>query len=188
MPFGLLPSFETPFPCGGIEDAGLGISWDASALAAEVSRRAVVLSQMGIGCGSTVAIAHGGSARFFADLFATWSVGAAAACLDSTLKAGEIQTVVGFAGAAVVLVDGAASFGQLAVPIVELRSEKSAKVSPASRPASQNDPALVLFTSGTTGTPKGVWPAPGSEDTELRCLMEQEAGHGEATVYARVQS
>jgi len=31
------------------------------------------------------------------------------------------------------------------------------------------------------------WPAPGSEDTELRCLMEQEAGHGEATVYAGVQ-
>jgi hypothetical protein len=31
------------------------------------------------------------------------------------------------------------------------------------------------------------WPASGSEDTELRCLMEQEAGHGEAMVYARVQ-
>jgi hypothetical protein len=25
------------------------------------------------------------------------------------------------------------------------------------------------------------WPAPGSEDTELRCLMEQEADHGEAS-------
>jgi len=32
-----------------------------------------------------------------------------------------------------------------------------------------------------------VWAAPGSEDTELRCLLEQEAGHGEATVYAGVQ-
>jgi hypothetical protein len=31
------------------------------------------------------------------------------------------------------------------------------------------------------------WPAPGSEDTRLRCLMEQEAGHGETAVYARVQ-
>ena len=37
-----------------------------------------------------------------------------------------------------------------------------------------------------TAKPK-IWPAPGSEDTELRCLMEQEAGHGEATVYAGVQ-
>jgi hypothetical protein len=34
-----------------------------------------------------------------------------------------------------------------------------------------------------------VWPAPGSEDTELRCLMEQEAGHGEASeVHTRVQA
>ena len=33
-----------------------------------------------------------------------------------------------------------------------------------------------------------IWPAPGSEDTELRCSMEQEAGHGETSVYARVQS
>jgi hypothetical protein len=31
------------------------------------------------------------------------------------------------------------------------------------------------------------WPAPGPEDTELRCLMEQEAGHGETAVHARVQ-
>jgi acyl-CoA synthetase (AMP-forming)/AMP-acid ligase II/thioesterase domain-containing protein/acyl carrier protein len=156
MPFRALSSFATPFAGGGIEDVGLGISWDASTLADEVSWRAAVLSRMGIGRGSTVAIAHGGSARFFADLFATWSVGATAACLDSTLTAGEIQTVVGFARAAAVLVDGAVSFGQLAVPIVELRSERSAKVSLASRLASQNDPALVLFTSGTTGAPKGV--------------------------------
>jgi hypothetical protein len=35
---------------------------------------------------------------------------------------------------------------------------------------------------------KAQWPAPGSEDTELRCSMEQEAGHGETSVYARVQS
>jgi rubredoxin len=33
------------------------------------------------------------------------------------------------------------------------------------------------------------WPAPGSEETELRCLMEQEADHGEASqVCPRVQA
>jgi hypothetical protein len=32
------------------------------------------------------------------------------------------------------------------------------------------------------------WPAPGSEDTRLRCSMEQKAGHGEAEVYAGVQA
>src|SRR4051812_45589898 len=33
-----------------------------------------------------------------------------------------------------------------------------------------------------------IWPAPGSEDTELGVLMELEVGHGEASVYARVQA
>jgi len=33
-----------------------------------------------------------------------------------------------------------------------------------------------------------VWPAPGSEDTELGVLMEREVGHGEAEVYTRVQA
>ena len=33
-----------------------------------------------------------------------------------------------------------------------------------------------------------MWPAPGSEDTELGVLMEPEVGHGEAEVYGRVQA
>jgi hypothetical protein len=33
-----------------------------------------------------------------------------------------------------------------------------------------------------------IWPAPGSEDTELGVLMEPEVDHGEAEVYARVQA
>ena len=35
---------------------------------------------------------------------------------------------------------------------------------------------------------KSLWPAPGSEDTELGVLMEPEVGHGEAEVYTRVQA
>jgi hypothetical protein len=33
-----------------------------------------------------------------------------------------------------------------------------------------------------------VWPAPGSEDTELGVLMELEVGHGETEVHAGVQA
>jgi oxalate---CoA ligase len=156
MPFGLISSSATSFTCGRIEDVGLGLSWASSTLANEVCRRAAVLSNMGIGHGSTVAIAHGGTARFFADLFATWSVGATAACLDATLTPGEIQTVVDFAKAGVVLVDGVGPFEHLAVPIVELRNERTATSSGASGEVDPDTAALVLFTSGTTGTPKGV--------------------------------
>ena len=33
-----------------------------------------------------------------------------------------------------------------------------------------------------------LWPAPGSEDTELGVLMEPEVRHGAAEVYAGVQA
>ena len=111
--------------CGGIKDVGLGLSWDPTTLVGEVDRRAAVLAQMGIGRGSVVAIAHSGTARFFADLFATWSVGAAAACLDSTLTSSELQNVVNFANSAVLLVDGGKKADDLSVPVIELDSMRT---------------------------------------------------------------
>jgi hypothetical protein len=33
-----------------------------------------------------------------------------------------------------------------------------------------------------------IWPAPGSEDTELGVFMELEVGHGETEVYPGVQA
>lgn len=141
---------------GGIEDVGLGLSWDAATLGDQVDRRAAALSQMGIGRGSVVSIGHGGTARFFADLLATWRVGAAAACLDPSLTPGEVRTVVEFSKSAVLLVDGAAPVDRLAVPIVDLGCEHPRRLRDDTPPPRPEDPALVLFTSGTTGTPKGV--------------------------------
>ena len=49
------------------------------------------------------------------------------------------------------------------------------------------DLALVdLALPGMSGLE--VWPAPGSEDTELGVLMEPEVDHGEAEVHAGVQA
>ena len=44
------------------------------------------------------------------------------------------------------------------------------------------DQALVMVMT------KGIWPAPGSEDTELGVFMEPEVSHGKAEVYTRVQA
>jgi oxalate---CoA ligase len=142
--------------CGGINDVGLGIRWDATALNHEVMRRAARLVQLGIKAGSVIAIGHGGTAHFFADLFACWHVGAVAACLDPSLTVGELANVVSFAKAALFLTDKATPVEGLPTSVANLRLEHSGCPSLPASIVALDQPALLLFTSGTTGNPKGV--------------------------------
>ena len=148
--------FFAPMAVGGIKDVALGLTWDTAAFYDEVNRRVAALSLMGIGRGSIVAIGHGGTARFFADLFAVWNVGAAAACLDPSLTPNELRNIVQFANIDILLVDGTAPVEDLPRPIADLGREPIGGFSSEVRPTEPDDPALVLFTSGTTGAPKGV--------------------------------
>jgi acyl-CoA synthetase (AMP-forming)/AMP-acid ligase II/thioesterase domain-containing protein len=148
----MFPDFAS---CGNIDDIGLGLHWDARRLALEASRRAAILAQRGVGPGCVVAISHSGSAHFFADLFAVWAVGAAAACLDSTLTSPELQTVIGFVKPAALLINQSNISCTPAVPILELATSGPVEPWAGSNP-DPDRPALILFTSGTTGCPKGV--------------------------------
>jgi oxalate---CoA ligase len=141
---------------GGIRDVGLGLYWDEATLRNEIERRATALSAMGVGRGHVVAIGHGGTAHFFADLLATWHVGAAAACLDASLTPSELRNVIGFAKPGLILFDGCAPAEHFCVPTVDLGSERPRGSRTAPQEIVPDDPALLLFTSGTTGAPKGV--------------------------------
>jgi oxalate---CoA ligase len=140
---------------GSINDLGLGLHWDASTLANEVARRANILTRTRIGRGAIVAIAHSGSAHFFADLLAVWQAGATAACLDDGLTQTEFETILSFTKPAALLVAAARPAGKPSVPIIDLTRDQRAASSGASGFA-LDDQALILFTSGTTGSPKGV--------------------------------
>jgi len=141
---------------GGIEDLGLGLRWDAATLTHEALRRASVLSREGIGLGTVVAILHSGTAHFFADLFATWAIGATALCLDSTLPEKDIQATLKFAKPAAILVHQTAVATNLSIPVLELTTVPSFTELVTTPAVDLDNPALILFTSGSTGTPKGV--------------------------------
>lgn len=143
-----------PLTLGTITELSSGARTTRDRLLAETRRRAGLLAARGVGPGGRVAILHGQSASFFADLLATFHVGACAYVLDPALSGPELANLLEFVRADVVLVSPGSSVAVNA-PTMACAEERSSTDAPP--PAGRlDDPALCLFTSGTTGEPKGV--------------------------------
>ena len=141
---------------GCIEDVALGLHWSQTCLASEVMKRTTALTAANIEPGSTIVVAHSGSARFFADLFAVWSLGCTAVCIDPGLTENEVETLIGFVEPSAVLIDEVTTGARIDVPVLRLAHAANSTTSIPSQTNELNRPALILFTSGTTGNPKGV--------------------------------
>jgi acyl-coenzyme A synthetase/AMP-(fatty) acid ligase len=87
-----------------------------------------------------VILKHGNSAKFFFQLFALWKLGATVIPLSPQITAAELQEVINIAHASVIIDENNAH--RLAV----YENDKNRS----------NDEALILFSSGSTASPKGI--------------------------------
>ncbi|MFZ5792761.1 MAG: class I adenylate-forming enzyme family protein [Pseudomonadota bacterium] len=143
---------------GSVTDLAGSARLTGESLLAEAMRRAAILARHGLEPGEAALIVHGGTPDFFCDLLAVWQVGAIAACANPGLTRDELATVAGFLSPRLLLAAEGFAQGQgLAMPILELARERGDGDAPAGLAGGGlDDTALLLFTSGTTGAPKGV--------------------------------
>jgi acyl-CoA synthetase (AMP-forming)/AMP-acid ligase II len=114
----------------------------------------------GIDTGDRVAIWAPNSAEWIIAAFGLLTAGGVLVPVNTRFKAEEAADIIGRSGAKAVLVqkgflgqDYAAPAG---VPVIDLKSEFLSSSSPFHRDVSGTDICDIIFTSGTTGRPKGA--------------------------------
>lgn len=125
-------------------------------LGERVRATAAWLRSQGVGTGDRVLVSAPQGARFVVAVLATHLVGAAFVPFDRAWPSGRRQVVADLTGARAVLVDTRIDNETgFSAPVAEIATIWGETAS-ASVDVVPGDDAYVLFTSGTTGVPKGV--------------------------------
>jgi acyl-CoA synthetase (AMP-forming)/AMP-acid ligase II len=126
-------------------------------------RSANMLTARGVGHGDRVAILSKNRADFYELIHATTKIGATLVCLNWRLSAREIGQILMDAEPTLIIADdtGAPLLPETEVPVLRFgpaytAARDAADATDPQRDGGPDDVALILYTSGTTGLPKGV--------------------------------
>ena len=139
-----------------------------------VARAATALATRGVAVGDRVLVSAASSLELVTGYLATLHAGATAVLVNPTYTADEIRTTMARADSRLLLTDSTAPPREHGVEVMPLREllERAAD-HPPREPATHDsrDTALLAFTSGTTGTPKGVPLSHGHLLASIRAAM-----------------
>jgi fatty-acyl-CoA synthase len=166
---GIWPARRARMNPDGVALAGGDEELTYAELAARVESTAKALHELGVGHGERVAYLGPNSIDTFVCFFATARLGAIFVSLNTRLAGPEIAYMLDDSGS-IVLVHGPesadlvaaadpGSHGVKQVLATALLRELSAETVPPAwpdHPVDLDDPVLILYTSGTTGRPKGA--------------------------------
>ena len=133
----------------------------ADELAADVARAAGALRALGVKTGERVLIVMRDTPEFAAAWLGAVHAGAVAVALNSKLSEADYAHILADSGARLALVDEAFPLAQASLQKINLglpawRGRAKAASPVAAFEAAPDAPALWLYSSGTTGRPKGI--------------------------------
>jgi long-chain acyl-CoA synthetase len=159
------PKHYTSKPLCIFEDTDLPLS-DFSRQVAVLSRR---MMDAGAEKGCRIAVLVSNRPELLVGLFAIWTIGAVAVPINPALAGPEVRAIVEHCEPTIVLAEasllnlltGCGSRFELFVIDRDLGSDRASRheklaFGPAICATEPTDPALIYYTSGTTGTPKGA--------------------------------
>lgn len=149
---------------GALTEPLTGRHWSAADISQQVAARMGRFHRLGLSRDDRVFLPFGNCLEFFAELLAIWRLGACAIPVDGRLTAFELEVLCRAARPRLAVVDAATDatlrqtlqVADVAVVDTTDCSSKSAQTTTLTSRARLDDDALMLFTSGSTGNPKGV--------------------------------